>query len=64
MLNSVNSLYNENENIKKLNGFYRGTVLKHLPAGKYKLYRSKKCGAISRGRINLNKKVNTFSVCH
>ena len=34
------------------------------PAGKYNLYRCKKCGAISRGRINLNKKVNTFSVCH
>ena len=38
MLNSVHSLYNENENIKKLNGFYRGTVLKHLPAGKCKVF--------------------------
>lgn len=34
------------------------------PAGKYKLYRCKECGAISRGRINLNKKVNTLSVCY
>ena len=34
------------------------------PAGKYKIYRCKECGAISRGRINLNKKVNTLSICH
>lgn len=38
MLNSVHSLYNENENIKKLNGFYRGTVLKHLYNGKCKVF--------------------------
>lgn len=38
MLNSVHSLYNENENIKKLDGFYRGTVLKHLAGGKCKVF--------------------------
>lgn len=45
------------EDIQELNRYF------YTPSGKYKLYRCKNCGAIFRGKTNLNKEVVPFINC-
>lgn len=45
------------ENIVKLNRYF------YTPSGKYELYRCKSCGAIFRGKKNLNKETVPFINC-